>query len=135
MVGTIPLLLPLALLPWRERHNAVDQHAPTTLEGGYTVQGNAHAADLPQTLFPTQIPLVAAPATIRVVLPCLHHQPGGVAARCAIVVDRKLMIGDTPSWVLKGLARVPKRFACQDFPHQGALRPGLRLTHYIIRED
>jgi hypothetical protein len=36
--------------------------------------------------------------------------------------------------VLKGLARVPKRFACQDFPHQGALRPGLRLTHHIIRE-
>ena len=43
-------------------------------------------------------------------LPCLHHQPGGVAARGAIVIDGKLMVRDEMPRGLKGPAIVPKCF-------------------------
>src|SRR5262245_13970989 len=59
----------LGPLPRRERQNALVQHAPATFQGGHAVQDDEHPTDLPPAFFIAKIPLVAAPATVRLLLP------------------------------------------------------------------
>src|SRR5689334_17560710 len=86
--------------PRGERQNAFGSHAPPALQRRHAVQHHEHAADLPYVVFTAEFPLVAAPATVRLLLPCLHHQPGGGAGGCAIVVDSQLLVGDEMPWAL-----------------------------------
>src|SRR5438093_3546672 len=96
--------------PRGEGQNAFGYHAPPALQRGHAVQRHEHAADLPQAAFTAKLPLVAAPATVRLLLPCLHHQPGSVAGGRPIVVDGKLMVRDAMPWALKGPTIIPQGF-------------------------